>query len=63
MLKSYFFLKKSKLSDFRFRLIFIFNKNELQSCQFATYWRKVLFEFLTSQAGEMAFIIFKVIIM
>ena len=27
---------KIKLSNFRFRLIFIFNKKELQSCQFAT---------------------------
>ena len=53
---------KSKLSSFCFRLIFIFNKKEPQSCQFATYWRKALFEFLTSQTGEMAFIIFNVII-
>ena len=29
--------QKIKLSNFRFRLIFIFNKKELQSCQFVTY--------------------------
>ena len=28
---------KSKLSNFRFCLMFIFNKKESQSCQFATY--------------------------
>ena len=54
---------KSKLSNFRFCLIFIFNKKNLQGCEFATYWRKALFEFLTSQTGEMAFIIFNVIIL
>ena len=57
-----FFPWKSKLSNFRFRLIFIFNKKEPQSRQFVTYWQKALFEFLTSQIGEMAFIIFSVII-
>ena len=31
---------KSKLSNFRFCLIFIFNKKQSQSCEFATYWRK-----------------------
>ena len=38
------------------------NKKGSQSCQFATYRRKALLEFLTSQTGEMAFTIFKVII-
>ena len=59
---SYFLLKKRKLSNFRFRSIFIFNKKERQSYQFATYQRKALFEFLTSQTGEMAFTVFNVII-
>ena len=49
--------KKRKLSTFRFRSIFIFNKKETQSCQFATYRCNALFEFLTSQTGQ----IFKVI--
>ena len=53
---------KDKLSNFRFRLTFIFNEKEHQSCQFANYWRKALFEILTSQTGEMAFITFSVII-
>ena len=44
-----FSLLKRKLSNFRFRSIFIFNKKEPQSCQFATYWRNPLLEFLTSQ--------------
>ena len=52
----------SKLYNFRFRLIFIFNKKEPQSCQFANYRRKALFEFLTSETSEMAFKIFNVII-
>ena len=55
------FSLKRKLSNFRFRLIFIFNKREPQSCQFATYQRNALFEFLMSQTGKMAFPNFKVI--
>ena len=43
--------EKRKLSNFHFRSIFIFNKKEPQSCQFATYWQKAVFEFLTSQTG------------
>ena len=54
-------LKKRKLSNFRFRSIFIFNKKEAQSCLFATYRRNALFVFLTSETGEIAFPIFKVI--
>ena len=53
---------KRKTSNFRFRSIFIFNKKEFQSCQFATYRRNALFEFLTSQTGQMAFTVFKVIV-
>ena len=53
---------KRKLSNFRFHSIYIFNKKEPQSCQFGTYWRKALFEFLMSQTGKLAFTIFKVII-
>ena len=53
---------KSNLSNFCFQSIFICNKKEPQSCQFVTYWRKALSEFLTSQIGEMTFIIFNVII-
>ena len=34
---------------FRSCSIFVFNKKEPQSCQFASYQRKALFEFLTSQ--------------
>ena len=51
---------KRKVFNFCFRSIFIFNKKEPQSCQFATYRRKALFDFLTSQTGQMAFQIFKV---
>ena len=51
-----------KLSYFHFRSIFICNKKESQSCQFATYRRNALLEFLTSQTRDMAFAIFKVII-
>ena len=36
-------------------------KKEPESCQFATDRRNALFEFLTSQTGQMAFPIFKVI--
>ena len=54
-------LKKRKLSNFRFRSIFIFNKKVAQSCPFATYRRNALFVSLTSQTGEIAFPIFKVI--
>ena len=46
-----FSLKKKKLSNFRFRSIFIFNKKEPQSCQFATQRRNALFDFLMSQTG------------
>ena len=53
---------KIKLSNFRFGSIFIFNKKEPQSCQFATHRRNAPFEFLASQTGQMAFIFFKVII-
>ena len=56
------FSLKIKPSNFRFRLIFIFSRRELQSYQFATYWWKALSEFLTSQTGEIVFIIFNVII-
>ena len=45
----------------QFRSIFIFNKKEPQSFQFATYRRNALFEFLTSQIGQMAFPVSKVI--
>ena len=54
--------EKNELFNFRFCLIFIFNKKEPQSRQFASYWRKALFEFLTSQTDKMAFTIFKVIV-
>ena len=57
----FIFSLKKKTIQFRFRSIFIFNKKEPQSCQFATYRRNALFEFLTSQTGKMAFPIFKVI--
>ena len=40
-----FSVLKSKLSNFRFRLIFIFNKKDPQSCQFATYWQKLCLSF------------------
>ena len=53
---------KRKLSNFRFRSIFIFNKKEAQSCQFGSYWWKAQFEVLTSQTGQMAFTVFKFII-
>ena len=53
---------KRKLSNFFLRSIFIFNKKESRSCQFATYRRKTQFEFLASQTGRIAFTIFKVII-
>ena len=55
------FFSLRKLFNFRFRPIFTFNKKEPQSGQFATYRRNALFEFLTSQTGQMAFPIFKVI--
>ena len=57
-----FSLQKSKLSNFRFRSIFIFNKKEPQSCKFGTYWQKALLEFLTSQTSQMAFTVLKVMI-
>ena len=44
------FSLKYKPSNFRFRLFFIFNKKESQSCQFFTNRWKTLFEFMTSQA-------------
>ena len=53
---------KRKLSNFCFCSIFIFNKQEPQSCQFSTYSQNTQFEFLTPQTGQMAFPIFKVVI-
>ena len=50
------------MSTFRFCLISIFSKKDPESCQFVTDCRKALFEFLTLQTGEMAFIIFNGII-
>ena len=50
--------EKTNFSTF----VFLFNKKEPQSRQFASYWRKALFEFLTSQTDKMAFMIFKVIV-
>ena len=54
-----FSLKKKTI---QFPLLFnlYFQQKKPQSCQFATYRRNALFEFLTSQTGEMAFPIFKV---
>ena len=49
-------------NNYCFHSIFSFNKKESLSCQFATYQRNALFEFLTSQTGQMAFSVFKVII-
>ena len=40
----------------------LFSTKKTQSCQFATYRRNALFEFLTSNAGQMAFPIFKVML-
>ena len=40
------FYWKSKLSNLRFCLIFVFNKDH--AYQFCTYWRKAFFEFMTS---------------
>ena len=56
-----FSLWKRKLSNFRFCSIFIINKKEPESCQFATYRRNALFELLTSQKGKIDFPVFKVI--
>ena len=39
-----------------------FQQKESQSCQFGTYWQKVVFEFLTLQTSKMAVTVFKVII-
>ena len=52
--------KKTIQFSLSFNLYFQ-QKKEPQSCQFATYWQNALFEFLTSQTGQMAFPIFKVI--
>ena len=49
------FSLKMKLSNFRFQSIFISNKKEPQSCQFATYKQNALFEFLTSQTWLLQF--------
>ena len=38
-----------------------FQQKKTQSCQFDTYRRNSLFEFLTSQAGQIAFPVFKVV--
>ena len=54
------FSLKEKTIQFPFSLNLYFQQP--QSCQFATYQRNVLFEFLTSQTGQMSFPIFKVII-
>ena len=62
MFWSIFLLKKRKLPSFRFRSTFIFYKKEPQTCQFATYRRNALFEFLTPQTRQMDFPIFKVIV-
>ena len=56
------FSLKNQTIQFSFSFNLYFQQNNLQSCQFATYWWKGLFEFLTTQTGEMAFIIFSVII-
>ena len=60
MFWSIFSLKKK---TFQFPLSFnlYFQQKEPQSCQFATYRRNALFEFLMSQTGQMAFPIFEVI--
>ena len=54
------FSLKRELSNLRFRSIFIFNEKESRTCQFAAYRQNALFEVLTSQTGQMAFPIFKV---
>ena len=56
------FSLKKKIIQFPLSFILYLQKKEPQSCQFATYRRNALFEFLTSQTGQMAFLIFKVII-
>ena len=45
-----------------FRLIFIFDRKEPQSCQIFTYSWKALLEFLMSRTGLMTYLIFNVII-
>ena len=56
-----FFLKNQTI-QFAFSFNLYFQQKDRQSCQLAAYWWKALFEFLTSQTGKMAFIIFNVII-
>ena len=58
--KSYFLLKKENYSISTFDQS-LFQQKKPQSCQFATYQRNVLLEFLTSQTGKMAFPIFQLI--
>ena len=60
VLEFFYFLKK-KAIQFLLSFNLYFQQKEPQSCQFATYRRKALIEFLTSQTGQMAFAIFKVI--
>ena len=55
------FSLKKKTIDFPLSVNLYFQLKRAQSCQFATYRRNDLFEFLTSQTGQMAFPIFKVI--
>ena len=55
------FSSKSKYPIFAFIQSLFSTKMSSKSCQFGTYQRKVLFEFLTSQTGQVAFIIFKII--
>ena len=55
------FKKKTSQFPLSFNLYFQ-QKKEPQSCQFAIHRRKTLFEFLTSQTGQMAYVIFNVII-
>ena len=56
------FSLKKKTIQFPLSFNLYFQQKEPQSCQFATYRRNALFEFLTSQTGQMTFTIFKVII-
>ena len=55
------FSLKKKTIQFPLSFSLYFQQKEPQICQFATYRRNALFEFLTSQTGQMAFPIFKVI--
>ena len=56
------FSLKRKTIHFPISFSLYFQQKDPQSCQFATYQRNALFEFLTSQTGQMDFTIFKVII-